>query len=255
MLVALGLELAHQIEIVARRARALRTLERALGQRHHRESRRQHQRLLTAGDQRVDAPLVHLLLEHADRGNPVDDQHRVARARDRGDFGHRMNRAGRGLARLHQHRARIGIGAERVFDLLRTRRAAPFDADLMAGHPIGREQLAPALAKLAAVDVDRMLARREQVGHRRLHRAGAAGREQDHLLARAEQRAHPLARLVEHGAELGRAMMDHRTRHLEQDLGRNRRGSGREQIFFYRVFHQYSRLRWAAAKKKPGARS
>jgi hypothetical protein len=102
-----------------------------------------------------------------------------------------------------------------------------------------------------------MLAGREQIDNRRFHRAGAAGGEQDHFLARAEQRAHPLARLVEHGAELGRAMMNHRPRHLEQNLWRDGRGSGREQIFFYRVFHQHSvaRLRWATAKKKPGARS
>ena len=112
----------------------------------------------------------------------------------------------------------------------------------MACHPVRGEQLAPALAKLAAVDVDRMLARREQVGHRRFHRAGAAGCEQDHLLARAEQRAYALARLVEHGAELGRAMVDHRTRHLQQHFGRNRCGTGRKQIFFYWVFHQHSPL-------------
>jgi len=148
-----------------------------------------------------------------------------------------MNRAGRGFARLHQYRTRAGIGTQRFLDLLRPRRAAPFDADLVTGHPIRGEQLAPAFAKLAAVDVDRVLARREQVGHHRLHRAGAAGREQDHFLARAQQRAHPFARLVERGAELGSPVVDHRTRHLEQHFGRDRRRSGREQIFFYRAFH------------------
>ena len=156
-------------------------VDRARRQRDHAESRRQHQRLLTAGHERVDAPFVHLLLEHADRRDAVDYQHRAALARHLADLGHRMHRAGGSLARLHEHRARFGKRLERILDLSRPYGAAPFDAHLVTDHAEGREQLAPSLAELAAVDVNRMLAGLQQIDDRRFHRAGARRCEQDRL--------------------------------------------------------------------------
>ena len=121
---------------------------------------------------------------------------------------------------------------ERVLDLLGTHGAAPFDLHLMRHHPVGGEQLAPSLAELAAIDEDGVLAGREQVDDRGLHRAGAARREEDDFFPGAEQRLQALARLVERLGEFGGAMVNDRARHLEENLGRDGRGAGGEQIFF-----------------------
>src|SRR5277367_1006208 len=80
MLVALELQLARQIEVVARSLGFARSGQRAIRQRDHCETRRQHERLLAAGYERVDAPFIHPLLEDSDRGDAVDDQHHVAPA-------------------------------------------------------------------------------------------------------------------------------------------------------------------------------
>src|SRR5579883_2147792 len=232
MIVALESELAEQIEVEPRRFHFFGARERSVRQRDHRESRRQHQRLLTAGNERIDAPVVHLLLEDADRSDTVYHQKHIAPARELGDLRHRMHRAGRSLAGLKEDRARVGIRMQRIFDLLGTNRAAPFDLNLMAYHAMRAQNAAPSLAELAAVDEDRVLARAEQVRDRGFHRAAAARGEQDDLLPRAHQRLHPLAGLVERRAELGCAMVDDRTRHFEQNFGWNRRRPGGEKIFF-----------------------
>ena len=166
----------------------LAAIPSALRERDHSEPGRQHQGLLTAGHQRVDAPCVHLLLEHADRSDPIDDEHHVAALRDLADCGNRMYRAGRGFAGLHENRARLGMLLERVLDLLGAHRATPFDFDLMRHHPESGEHLAPSLAELAAIDEDGVLAGREQVDDRRLHRAGAGRGKEEDFLPGAEER-------------------------------------------------------------------
>ncbi len=233
VLVALRLQLFLQIEIETRRLDRLGELERACGHRDHAQPGRQHQCFLTARDKRVDAPFVHLLFEDADRCDSIDDKHRTAATGNLADRGNRMHRAGGSLAGLHEHRARLWIRLERIVDLFGTRRTTPFDAHLVAGDSECVEQLAPSLAELAAVDEDRVLARLQEIDDGRFHRASAGRRKQYHLARSTVERFHPIARRVERGAELRRAMVDYRTRHLEQNLGRHRRRPGREQIFFY----------------------
>src|SRR5712692_8675599 len=131
-----------------------------------------------------------------------------------------MYGAARSLARLDEYGACLGMRLDRVLDLFGTHRASPFALDLVTGGAVCGEQPPPALAEFAAVDENRMLARRDEVGHRSFHRTGTARSDQDDLLLRAEQRLQPLARAIQHGAEFGRPMMDGRARHFEQHLRR-----------------------------------
>src|SRR6266478_2871252 len=98
MLVALRLQFLQKIEIKARRLNSLRDFERARGHRDHAEPGWQHESFLTASDERIDAPFVHLLLEDADRGDSIDDQHRIAPASYLANRSDRMHRASGSLA-------------------------------------------------------------------------------------------------------------------------------------------------------------
>src|SRR5439155_16773546 len=124
---------------------------------------REHESFLTASDKRVDAPFVHLLFEDADRGDSIDDKHRITPVSDLAYRRNWMHRAGGSLASLYEHRARLRIRLERIFDLLGARSTAPFDAHLVPDNAERSEQFAPSLAKLAAVDENRMLTRLQQI--------------------------------------------------------------------------------------------
>ena len=84
---------------------------------------------------------------------------------DLADFCNRMDRAGGCLAGLHQHCTRLGKRFQRILDLLRMRGTAPFDAYFVTLDSERGQQLAPSLAEFAAVDVDRMFSRLQQVDY------------------------------------------------------------------------------------------
>jgi hypothetical protein len=106
-------------------------------------------------------------------GDAVDDEQRVRVARELRDLLDRMQRARRRLARLHVDGARLRELLERGRDHLRDDGAPPLDADLVDLDAVGLTDLRPALAELAAVDDDHLVAGRAQVRDRALHRAGA----------------------------------------------------------------------------------
>src|SRR6516225_2035165 len=99
-----------------------------------------------------------------------------------------MKRACGGLAGLNEHRPGSGIFSQRIINLLRTHATAPFDLDFMRNRAMGDNQLTPAFAKFAAVDVNRMMIRVEQINDRRLHRTGTARRQQNYLLTGSKER-------------------------------------------------------------------
>src|SRR5260370_28029944 len=102
-----------------------------------------------------------------------------------------MYGAARSLARLDEYGACLGMRLDRVLDLLRTHRASPFALDLVTYGAVCGEQPSPALAEFAAVDENRMLAGRDEVGHCRFHRTGTARSDQDDLPLRAAHRPQP----------------------------------------------------------------
>ena len=75
---AMVVALAGEVEVEARQLGLLGALPGALAERDERQARRQHERLLRAGDQHVDAPAVHRDVEDADGGDAVDDEQGVA---------------------------------------------------------------------------------------------------------------------------------------------------------------------------------
>src|SRR2546426_1048045 len=79
-------------------------------------------------------------------------------ARDLGEPRHGMEGAGRGLARLDEDRASGRILVERGGDHLGSDGAAPLDHHLVHANAIGLADLRPALAELATVDDDHLVA-------------------------------------------------------------------------------------------------
>src|SRR4051794_39147437 len=95
-------------------------------------------------------------------------------------------------------------------------------------------ELAPALAELPAVDDDHRVAAPEEVDERRLHRAGAARGEDEHVLLRLEDVLEPLAYTRENTLEFRRPMVDDRLRHPQRKpLGNRRRAWGEKADLFH----------------------
>src|SRR5206468_4129795 len=87
-------------------------------------------------------------------------------------------------------------------------------------------ELSPALAELAAVDDDHRVAPLQEIDERRLHRAGAARGEDEHVLPGLKEILQPLADPAEDLLELRRSVMDDGLRHPQREPFGNRRRTG-----------------------------
>ncbi len=143
----------------------------------------------------------------------------------------RVKRGRRGLARLHEDEARLGMLAQRALDRRRLDGASPLDLQLGDGEAVRGRDLAPALAELAAVHDQDAVAGRRGVDHRRFHGAGAGRGEDQDVLRGREEPLQAFLHLGEDRLELRRAVVDDRLRHREQHLGRDGRRPGGEQVF------------------------
>ena len=144
----------------------------------------------------------------------------------RGDLFHRMQRGGRGLARLHEDATDAGMLVEEPAHIFDAGAASPLDLELDDLEAVGRGDLRPALAELAAVDDQHLVARREQVGDRCFHRAGAGRGEDEHVLLGLEDLLQRTLGVREDLAELRRAVVDDRLRHRQEHPRRHRGGTG-----------------------------
>ncbi len=133
-----ALPLARQIQIEARQVGALVGLPGLVRDRHHRQPRRQHERLLRADGHHVEPPLVHRHVVDAHGGDGVDAQDDVVvAAHHLGDGLHVVHRRGRGLAGGGVDRAHPRIPLDRLGDRLGVDALAPLDVDEDALDPVG----------------------------------------------------------------------------------------------------------------------
>ena len=103
----LRLALLAQVEVEARLASSVfHALPGALAHAEVGQAGRNHDGLLRAADEDVDAPAVHVEVGGAEAGDAVHDEQRVGAFQQRGHALHVMTRAGRGFGRLHVEHAR-----------------------------------------------------------------------------------------------------------------------------------------------------
>src|SRR5438552_12495176 len=115
-----------------------------------------------------------------------------------------MKDARRGLARLREDGADLRVRLEGTRHRHRLDRPPPLDDHLVYDDAVALADLRPALAELAPVDNHHLVPRREEIGDRALHGAGARGGEHEHVLAGPEELAQPLLYLAQHPAALRR---------------------------------------------------
>ena len=142
--------------------------------------------------------------------------------------------------------------AQRARDRVGLDGAAPFDLQLGDRQAVRGRDLRPALAELAAVHDDHVVARRRRVCDRGLHRAGAGRRQDQHVLARLKETLQTGLHLGEDRLELRRAVMDDRLRHREEHLGRHgRRPWGQEVFLQHRVIRLGQKKAWTSSYQRP----
>jgi hypothetical protein len=123
----------------------------------------------------------------ADARDGVEHAHGAVRGGDLGEGADVVEDAGRGLRLRAEKSLHLSPALrERALDLGGVDLLAPLGLEVDGLGPVGIAQLRPALTELPRRGHDRDIARREQVGHRGLHRARSRGREHEHLVARLE---------------------------------------------------------------------
>jgi hypothetical protein len=139
---------------------------------------------------------------------------------------------------VHDDDGRQVIAADHALgDGVRVRPLAPLEAQRLHLGPVRLGHGHPALAEVARARHQHPVARREQVGVRRLEGAGARGGEEHHVLRGAEDALEALEDAAEAGLELGGAMVRQGLRHGGDDVRRNRRRPWREQELLRRGGH------------------
>jgi len=113
--------------------------------------------------------------------------------------------------------------------------------------------LEPAVAEFPGADHDDAIARRQRVDDRRFHCARPRARERHHLGARLEEPLEAGPHLDEHRLVLRGPVVDHRLRHREEDLARNRRGPRRHQLVLLHADGLLRGLRFDSMVTRPSA--
>src|SRR6516165_4096490 len=120
-----------------------------------------------------------------------------------------MECAGRGFAGLDEYRPCRRVCPERIINLLRKNAAPPFDLDLAGDRAMSGNKLAPTFTELAAVNVNGVIGRIEQIRDDCFHRTRTARGEQDDLLARTKEGLELLTSAVQGRAEFRGPVMNH----------------------------------------------
>ena len=185
--------------------------QRRLGDGGEAEARRRHERLLRAGDDDVEAPRVGLAGDGAEARDRVDDDERSRLLRDGRERTHVGDDSGRGLGLHDPDRLRLLLAQARA-EVVGVGRLAPGVAEHVHVRAERGRHRDPALAEAPGRDHEMPLARRDEVRHRRLERAGARGSEEEHVVLRPADLAQPGEHALVDRQELGAAVVDARAR-------------------------------------------
>ncbi len=218
-----------------------------------REAGRDHDGLLGAADEAVDAPLVHIEVGGAEAGDGVNDQEGFgARVLEElRDGGRAVANAGGGLGGLHEDAA--GFKAEGGFDFVEREGLSIRGGDDVDLAAEGLGESRPALTELAGGEDEDAITGGGEVRDSGFHGSGAgAGENDDVACAGADE----LLELGEdagvEGAELGGAVMDVGSGHGELGSGKQGRWAGSEEACFADHVCIVSRVEYVTSKMEGG---
>ena len=223
----LGLARPLPVEVEARRRSG--SGQRGLGDGCKAEAGRRHECLLRAGDDDVEAPRIRLAGDGAEARDRVDDDERSRLLRDSREGTHVGDDSRGGLGLHDPDRFRLLLAQPRA-KVVGIRRLAPGVAEHVDVRAERGRHRDPALAEAAGRDHEMALARRDEVRHGRLERAGARGSEEEHVVLRPADLAQPGEHALVDREELRTAVVDHGRTDRGEHLGRHGRRPGREQV-------------------------
>ncbi len=128
-----------------------------------RQTGRQHQTLLGAGHDDIEAPFVGLGIDGADTGDRIDDQDRLPAADDLADGFDVVQDTGRGLALDDQDAFDTGIGGQLPLDVGRIHYLVPFVFELDGLETERFGELHEPIAELAVGADHHFIARRKEI--------------------------------------------------------------------------------------------
>src|SRR5882724_1890128 len=200
-------------------------VDHALGEGHRRQSRRARHAFLAGRVDRVYFPLIRLHRGAAQRGNRIDDRERVVFVRDLDQRFRVRLHAGGSLAVHEGDHADVAVFLERVLELLRIDRRAPFvlDDDGLAPRALDVFDHAPAEHPVPAHD--HLVAGANEVDEAVLHShgTGAGHREGERVLRLIDVAQEPIQlfhHLDEDRIEIADRRLAHGGQHARMDLGR-----------------------------------
>lgn len=123
----------------------------------------------------------------------------------------------------------VGVGLQDLRDRLGLDPPAPLGREDHRLDPEGPAEDAPPRREPAGVEDDRLAASGDGVDHRRFHRPGPRGGQDQDVVPGPEDIPEPRDDLLVPGLRLGRSVVDHRARQLDQDVFRDRGRSRRHQ--------------------------
>ena len=188
------------------------------------------ERLLRAGDDDVDAPVVLAQLGRAEARDGVDGEDDAVALGHLGDRLDVVDDAGGGLAERRERDLDALVLGQQAVDRGRIQARAP--ARLVA-HLVGAVRLTeadPALAELAGGAHEDLVTGAHEVRERRLQRTRTARGEREHVVLRAEDGRQLGQHALVHLVEGGRAVVEHRRGHRLRDGGRDGRRPGGHQV-------------------------
>ena len=202
---------ALEVEVEARHPRALARRPGAGPDGGHRHPRGRHPGLLRAGDDEVEAPLVHRERHRTQRRDRVDEDQGLGR---RGPHRRRQRRnvvghAGRRLVVRQQHGPEAGDRSGQAPHLGRLGRPAPLDLEPRHRCAVDLGDLREPVAERADRDGQHRVARRQRVDDRGLEARRSRAGQHDHVAARAEEGLHALAHAAQQRLELLATVVDH----------------------------------------------
>ena len=227
---------AAEVEVEARHLRLIERLPASRPDRDHRQAGRHHPPLLRAGGDDVQVPGVDGAGERPEAADGVDEDEHV---RPRSTAGVRerlqvVRDAGGGLVVGEEHGA-ILVLLQLPRDRLRLRCGTPLEAQPLHVRAVGLRDGGEAVAECADRDAQHAVAGRERVHDHCLHRAGARGAEDEHVVFGLEERLQPIGDALQHFGELRAAVVDHLAAHrLEHVVGAGRR-AGDAQVHVHSI--------------------
>src|SRR5215216_152364 len=194
------------IEVVARHPRLFVHPHGPLTNANEPKARRRHERLLRAGDDYVDSPLVGPQRTGPEARDRIDDGDDVrCGLREALDV---VDGARRGLREHADCGFDPRVIRQRVGDLVVVRLLAPFVLQLGNFKSEGPAHLDPPAAEITVVDDKNLVSRRKQVLDRSLESPGPARRVGKDVVLRQEDPLQVLVHPGEHLAELGRTVVN-----------------------------------------------